>query len=308
MSLTPIKYEKRIHDITYSDHRGATGRSLSCAPHLHRELEMVYFTEGECVAIADSARCPLHAGDVFLTFPNQIHSYIKTSGVEKYALFILKADLIPEFTEIFQSCVPESPVIRGAGNDPKLAMLFDLLLAACKDAERGDSYLEAQRRGYLLAIFSELLPQMKIAKLTLGDSDTLRAIVAFCAQNYAENLSLSVLQERLHLNKYYISHLFNDKLKIRFNDYINALRVNEACRFLTNTEASVTEISEMVGFNTLRTFNRAFIKHMNTSPSEYRKNNIAAKPIVKHPTVPASIDSGNTEEDSPIQNYRIRHK
>ena len=40
---------------------------------------------------------------------------------------------------------------------------------------------------------------------------------------------------------------------------------------MTNVEASVTEISEMVGFNTLRTFNRAFMKHMGCAPSEYRK-------------------------------------
>ena len=134
------------------------------------------------------------------------------------------------------------------GNDPKIRLLFDLLIKSCNDHTEGDSFASTQRRGYLMALFSELLPQMKISKLSLGDSDTLRSIVAFCARNYSENLSLSLLQERLHLNKYYISHLFNDKLKIRFNDYINALRINEACRFLANTEASITEISEMVGF------------------------------------------------------------
>jgi len=306
MSLTPIKYEKRIHDIHYRDLRETGGR-LACAPHLHRELELVYFTEGESVAIADSSRCVLHAGDVFLSFPNQVHSYIKTTGIEKYALFILKADMIPEFSELFQSGVPESPVIKGAGNDPKIQLLFDLLIKSCHDHTEGDSFASTQRRGYLLALFSALLPQMKISKLSLGDSDTLRSIVAFCAQNYSENLSLSLLQERLHLNKYYISHLFNDKLKIRFNDYINALRVNEACRFLSNSEASITEISELVGFNTLRTFNRAFMKHMNTSPSEYRKNNASAKSIGKHPTIPEPPSVGDGADVQPIPRYRITH-
>jgi len=284
-----------------------TGNRLDFAPHLHGRIELVYMRQGRSLVQVDSKEYEFGAGEALIVFPNQVHSYIRTSGVEKYALFILKADLIPEFSEIFQTCIPETPVIAGAGNNPKLATLFDLLLSACKDAQHGDSYLEAQRRGYLLAIFSELLPQMKITKLTLGDSDTLRAIVAFCAQNYAENLSLSVLQERLHLNKYYISHLFNDKLKIRFNDYINALRVNEACRFLSNSEASITEISELVGFNTLRTFNRAFMKHMNTSPSEYRKNNASAKSIGKHPTIPEPPSVGDGADVQPIPRYRITH-
>jgi AraC-like DNA-binding protein len=38
------------------------------------------------------------------------------------------------------------------------------------------------------------------------------------------------------------------------------------------TDMSVTEIAGFVGFNTSRTFNRAFIRHMGTPPSEYRKN------------------------------------
>ena len=33
----------------------------------------------------------------------------------------------------------------------------------------------------------------------------------------------------------------------------------------------MTEISDRVGFNTLRTFNRAFIKQMNVPPSDYRR-------------------------------------
>ncbi len=302
MSLTPIKYEKRIKDIYFRDFRNRKSGSIACAPHLHRELELVYFVEGETIAIADSARSTLRAGDVFLSFPNQVHSYIKTTGVEKYVIFILKADMIPEFADLFASGVPESPVISGAGNDPQIKLLFELLIEACKSSEENDAYNAAQRRGYLLALFSALLPRMKISKLSLGDSNTLRSIVAFCAQNYAENLSLTLLQERLHLNKYYISHLFNDKLKIRFNDYINALRINEACRFLANTESSITEISEQVGFNTLRTFNRAFMKHVGSSPSDYRKRYSTVKAGGDTPLLSVSMGEA---DGSTFQLYKI---
>lgn len=308
MSVTPIKYEKRIQDIYFRDRRKDKTGSIACAPHLHRELELVYFIEGEVIAIADSERRPLRGGDVFLSFPNQVHSYIKTTGVERYVIFILKADMIPEFAELFASGIPESPVIEGAGNDPQIKMLFELLIDTCiknDESEEGDAYAAAQRRGYLLALFSALLPRMKISKLSLGDSNTLRSIVAFCAQNYAENLSLSLLQERLHLNKYYISHLFNDKLKIRFNDYVNALRINEACRFLANTESSITEIGEQVGFNTLRTFNRAFMKHVGSSPSDYRKRYSTIKAGGEAPFLSVSVGE---KEGTPFQLYKIQNK
>ena len=79
------------------------------------------------------------------------------------------------------------------------------------------------------------------------------------------------MEEELHLSKYYISHLFGSKIGTGFNDYINALRVSEACRYLRRTNKSITEISALVGFGTLRTFNRAFFKQVGMSPSEYRK-------------------------------------
>ena len=105
------------------------------------------------------------------------------------------------------------------------------------------------------------------------ESNALRSIVKFCSKNFKHDISLSLLEENLHLSKYYISHLFGDKLGISFTDYINSLRVSESCRMLRKSNESVTEIAYAVGFGTLRTFNRAFMKQIGCSPSEYRKNN-----------------------------------
>ena len=279
MSQSYVLYERKSKDIEFRDNRHGGSTKLQCVPHLHRELELVLMTEGSSVAIADSVRLQIEPGDVFLTFPNQIH-YYETKGHEGYLLFIIKPDLMPEMMDLFHTGTPSSPVIRGAGNDPKIRVLFEQLSEACKRSERqadGKDYTDTLRRGYLLALFSELLPRMTVAKLNLGDSSALRSIVSFCAQNFSENLSLSMLEEKLHLNKYYISHLFSERLGLRFNYYVNSLRISEACRLLLNSDYSITEVSEHVGFNTLRTFNRAFMKQLGVSPTDYRKANYAAK-------------------------------
>ena len=262
MSLN-VKYEHKLQDIAF-----LSGHRIQYIPHLHRELELICLLEGDVIAYADSVRYELHAGDIFLTFPNQIHSYEELTK-ETHVGFIFKPDLLPELMETFTIGTPTSPVIEGAANDPRIRALIDALTDT---VTREDfSHVSELRRGYLLALCAELIPMMKISKLPLGDSESLRTIVSFCTQNYAENLSLSLLEEKLHLNKFYISHLFSGKLGLRFNDYINSLRVSEACRYLLNSSLSITEIGSLVGFNTPRTFNRAFIKQLGLSPSEYRK-------------------------------------
>ncbi len=113
---------------------------------------------------------------------------------------------------------------------------------------------------------------MKLTGLPEGDSSALRSVIVYCTRHYGEDISLTILEDKLGLNRYYISHLFSGKLGMKFNDYINSLRVSEACKMLLNSDDSVTDICFHVGFETLRTFNRAFVKNTGKTPSEYRKN------------------------------------
>ncbi len=288
-SQSYVRYEQKSLDIEIHNRVGKPSR-LQCTPHLHRELEIVWMLEGRAQAYADAVSTSLESGDVYLSFPNQIHHF-DSFAPEKYYLLIIKPDMMPDLMELFHTATPSSPVIRGAGNDPRVRELFEALDDICnRSAPADSSYSQTLKRGYLLALLSELLSRMSISKLNMGDSGALRSIVSFCAQNFSEDLSLSMLEERLHLNKYYISHLFSEKLGMRFNDYVNSLRISEACGLLLNSKFSITEISEHVGFNTLRTFNRAFMKLLSVSPSDYRRGAAARtqSPSIPRATAPAA--------------------
>lgn len=286
MSLNVV-HEHRSQDIAF-----LKGNCLTPLPHLHRDLEMICIFEGEAVAYADSLRCELHAGDIFLSFPNQIH-YYETPEPMSYVGFIFKPDILPEMMELFNMGLPEQPAIRGAVKEERVRSLINALF----DTHDREAYphISDLRRGYLLALCAELLPRMTVTRLPVGDCASLRAIVSFCSRNYSENLSLSLLEEKLHLNKFYISHLISGRLGLRFNDYINSLRVSEACRYLHNSDHGITEIGSLVGFNTPRTFNRAFIKQMGMSPTEYRKK----KQAKERARLPRTEEHPCAEETSP---------
>lgn len=54
-------------------------------------------------------------------------------------------------------------------------------------------------------------------------------------------------------------------------DYVNNTRILKSCILLRSTEHSILDISEMVGFHSVSSFNRYFAKLMQMSPREYRK-------------------------------------
>lgn len=268
-----IKYENRAADYYCRTDKGGKIK-LQCSPHLHYHIEFVCMLSGNAEAYADTDEYNIHPGDIFIAFPNQVHRFITTEP-EKYRLFIVNPELMPEYRSIFTSGIPKSAVLRGIATDPEI----DAITTALADFDVKNTenpslvhYRDTVIRGYLLALFGRLLPLMDISTPRTGDSHALREVVAYCSTHYTENLSLDLLESQLHLSKYYISHLFSGKLGIRFNDYVNSIRTSHACRLLRREDMPITEVASAVGFNTLRTFNRAFIRFRGMTPSEFRRS------------------------------------
>lgn len=240
--------------------------TLGYHSHLHYQIELAVIFRGHTRVTIDSTPYDAHGGDIFIVFPNQIHDF-RTIEKEDYILLKLSPDLLPELTQ-FTTALPHSNILRGAGEDPDLLLLIRKVAQTYYGEEpMKDTIL----RGYLLAFLSKLLQRIELRDVQSGDYHVVGMIMNYCSNNYDKNLSLGMLEKELHLNKYYISHIMSNKLHISFNDYINSLRVLGACKHLIKDDRSITEISEIVGFNTLRTFNRAFQKQMGCTPSEYRR-------------------------------------
>ena len=255
------------YETRQSDFSAWRSQHLSSPAHLHQHVELVLFLEGKSLAYADAERCDLAPGDVFMAFPRQVHRY-ETTEYERSYVLLVDPDILPELASYFAGDPPASALLRGAADDQEIRGLAAALVEAPRPKTPLD---EALRHGRLLALFSRVLSLYKQSVPPEKGSQAFRAVMEYCAENYTQDLSLSLLEKELHISKYYISHLFSEKLQLGFNDYINSLRISFACRYLRHGDRTITEIGSLVGFSTPRTFNRAFLKQMECTPSAYRK-------------------------------------
>ena len=86
------------------------------------------------------------------------------------------------------------------------------------------------------------------------------------------DLTLEKLSQRLGVNSKYLSQVIHEDFLSGFSDFINRLRVNEASRLMLNpayAHISFEGIADLVGFGSKSTFNKAFKKFMNVTPSFY---------------------------------------
>ena len=258
-------YENKKDDFYCRDSE-FSGKTLGYTSHLHYHIELAFVKEGKTRVTVDSDVYTVEAGDIIVVFPNQIHTF-ETVEREKYILMIVNPEIISELSKQFTSSVPVSGLIKGAALDPELSLLAERISAVYYGDE---PFKDTILRGYLLAFFGKLLQKVTVKDIQAKEYNVLGVILNYCINNSDSQLSLDILEKELHISKYYISHILSSKLHMGFNDYINSLRVSNACKYLRKTDKSITEISDIVGFNTLRTFNRAFRKQLGITPSEYR--------------------------------------
>lgn len=87
------------------------------------------------------------------------------------------------------------------------------------------------------------------------------------------NLSLEKVANQLGVSSNYLSQIINYR-EIRFNDYVNSIRIEKAKNMLNDesfANYTITSIGLEAGFNSNASFYRAFKKNTNISPSDFRK-------------------------------------
>ena len=239
---------------------------LGCGAHLHKEIEVVYLLKGKTKAYADSVEYLLKEGDLFFAFPNKVH-YYETFSQEESFLLIFSPEIFLEFKNILIKNVPVCPVLK---KEQLPSSVKTVLSKAYKKLKSDEEYHDEICKGYLTVFLGEVLPHFCYEPVQSSNTDMLSAMLAYCMQNYTDTITLDKMAAELHASKYYISRLFGEKIKIGFNEYINMLRINDAKERLLKTDDSITDIGIAVGYNNIRSFNRAFLSQTGMQPREYR--------------------------------------
>lgn len=95
-------------------------------------------------------------------------------------------------------------------------------------------------------------------------------IVSYILSNYKNTLTLDDIANNFFIDKSYFSRLFKKEMGINFKQYLDNIRLEQACYDLINTEKNITAIALDNGFANSASFNQLFKKKKLISPSQYR--------------------------------------
>ncbi len=260
--------------------------------HCHDFVEIAYVCQGKGRHVFGDRQLAVSRGDLFIINVDTPHCFYpndtaNTDGLTVYNCMFrpdfpqqltVEATIMRQITHLFlyQSIYSEetghAPILRLAGR-PQLdaeGILADML-HEYGAAEAG--YIDMLRLmlGQLLIILYRAAQQDDADNEERCRRQLIGQAIDFLQENYADKLSLDRISQQAYLSRSYFSALFRKTTGISVFDYIQKLRIGQACRLLAETGDKVTAIASAVGYSDYRFFNQVFRKLTGVTAQEYRR-------------------------------------
>lgn len=162
--------------------------------------------------------------------------------------------------------------------------IYELTSMAIREIEQQQPMYQTGAMGILLSLCIELhrIQDMGGHKSTLTSQPpenamALSPVLDFIEDHYAEQFDIDYLADICCLSPTHFRRLFHSVIGRSPLDFLNNTRIINACNLLRSTEHSILDISEMVGFRSVSSFNRHFMKTMQTTPRDYRNETLYAR-------------------------------
>ncbi|MBO6215406.1 MAG: helix-turn-helix transcriptional regulator [Lachnospiraceae bacterium] len=250
--------------------------------HFHNYLEIGYCYHGRGELLIED-RSYKYGNKMFTVIPENIpHTTISAPGnICKWEFLFVD---IKEFirTEMCSDDMSTDDIIkifnkRGtlktAKNHPEMARLILKIMDECRNE---NIYYRESIKGYLRALVIEVLRlDEEREKALRGNriSSYIRRTIEYINTNYAKELKVSDIAGDCGLSESHFRRIFEENMNMKPLDYLNMVRIDEACRLIRKGEQSMEEIGEAVGYSTPSTFNRNFKKLTDMKPLEWKKVN-----------------------------------
>ncbi len=244
--------------------------------HSHSCAELFYVLRGSGQFRLDSGTVPIGAGDLIFVDPLVRHTEAGTEGkpLEYMVLGIENLELADR-PETANRCLILKP--QDYSEDVRVCILnlqkeivsqapgFEI--ACCHLAELLAIRLMRCRE------FSDAAPEDE--KSTSRESALVRRYID---RHFKEPISLNLLAEVAHLNKYHMSHTFSRDYGISPISYLLSLRIRESKQLLSSTDHSLAQIAQITGFSSPSYFSQSFRKAVGMSPAQYRTQSRQSSP------------------------------
>ena len=246
------------------------GGDWHSVPHTHNHAEFFYIVGGQGQFLIEDKLYPVNTNHLVIINPNVTHTEVSLNAqpLEYIVLGIEGVELPIADTSNGQFCILDH--FESIDAAPCLRNIL--------------REMEMKQPGYedICQAFTEILTirLMRSTGLSVPEEPQnavgnrqCAAVRRYIDVHFKEPLTLDLLAEEAHMNKYYLSHAFKREYGVSPINYLITRRLEESKYLLAETDLSMSQIAQLLGFSSLSYFSQAFSRTQSITPMEYRQKN-----------------------------------
>ena len=245
------------------------GGDWHSVPHTHNHTELFYIVGGKGQFLIEDEGFPVNANNLVIINPNVIHTEdsLNAQPLEYIVLGIDGIELATSENSNGRFCILdhfESAEISGC--------LRNILREMEQKSTGYEDVCQAFMEILVIRLMRNTTLSVSSQPQTTANNRQCAAVRRYIEMHFKEPLTLEQLAEEAHMNKYYLSHAFKREYGVSPINYMISRRIEESKYLLAETDLSLSQIAQLLGFSSLSYFSQVFRRTQETSPMEYRQS------------------------------------
>ncbi|MES2251907.1 MAG: AraC family transcriptional regulator [Pseudomonadota bacterium] len=249
--------------------------------HCHDEYELHLIADTRGWAFIGDHVGRFEPGHLVLTGPRLPHNWVSHNlpreGVELRSQVLQFADApLRKGMEVFRELKEAEPLLEKARYGIEFFGITDSVrehferMQDCEGPERFAEFLRLLSRLTRCKNHRALSSGWLPIKGNVETVDAIGRAVAYIRLHLDQPLSAPSVCEHAGVSPGSFSRLFGQSTGVSFTDFVNRLRVGEACRLLMDSDQQISNICYAAGYNNIANFNRRFLEIKGMTPKEFR--------------------------------------
>lgn len=243
-------------------------------PHVHQEWELIWILEGPLSVTCGQEQSVVRPGELVLFNPGQPHAFRR---VDQSCTFLC-LQISPHSFPGMDRRKAESAYPGLSLTAAETAWVRKTLLAVMEVYLKQPACYELFCTGQSCLLLHLLLTKTPCHVMTAAEAAELERrntrlarLLDFVDANYMHKIRLSDFAVQEGRSMSYLSHFVKETLNQSFQEYVNTVRFNCACKLIDAGNRKLLDVCVESGFSDYRYFSKTFRQRLNMTPEEYRR-------------------------------------
>jgi len=226
---------------------------------------LVYTTEGEGRLFYKEKEYSLFPGMAFLIDCQHFHVYRTAKKRWKFYWVHFTTESLREYVDtLYEKYGAVFHISEGA-------LMQEMIRSVIFLFQGYNPTAPYQAFGQIASLLGMLYSSVCKERVSINISEDTKRTLRLIEERYNEKLTLEYISREIGCSKYYLSRQFKADTGMAIHGYLILFRISKARVLLQNTNLTVENIAEEIGFSCVSNFIRTFAEYENVTPYQYRR-------------------------------------